>query len=56
MVSMLLADYRAKHPQLKISERNKKLTRLDPGTPFTVWKSDKLQIFGDAHLIHDEIF
>ncbi|CAF1473476.1 unnamed protein product [Didymodactylos carnosus] len=54
MVSMLLTDYRSKHPQLKISERGR-IGRLDRISPMSYWDRDTFNEFGDAHLKHDEI-
>ena len=54
LCSMLIWDYRAKHPNLKLSERGR-AGRLDRASGIAYWNRDKFDQFGDAHLIHDTI-
>ncbi|CAF4563055.1 unnamed protein product, partial [Rotaria sp. Silwood2] len=55
LCSMLLTDYRGKHPNLKINERGR-IDRLDRAYPMHIWNRDNFNQFGDSHLKHDEIF
>lgn len=54
--SMLLNDYLEQHPDIKIDKRYKGSPRLDPHLPSSVWQEERLKTYGDAHIIHDEIF
>ena len=54
--SMLLNDYCEKHSNIKIIKRYKTSKRLDPNLPYYMWDLQRIKQFGDAHLIHDEIF
>ena len=54
LCSILLTDYREKHPNFTISERGR-ADRLDRVFPMSVWNRDNFDRFGDAHLKHDEI-
>jgi len=54
--SMLINDYCEKYPNIRIIKRHKDAPRLDPGLPSNAWEPERLKMFGDAHLIHDEIF
>jgi hypothetical protein len=54
--SMLITDYSKKHPNIIINKRSKTSRRLDPHLPDFMWEPERLQKFGDAHIIHDEIF
>ena len=54
LCSMLIWDYRATHPELKIDERGR-AARLDRGNGIAYWNRDTFDQFGDAHLIHDSI-
>lgn len=52
--SMLISDYRAKHPDFKLSLRGR-AARLDRASGIAYWNREKFDQFGDAHLIHDSI-
>ncbi|CAF2022007.1 unnamed protein product [Rotaria magnacalcarata] len=54
--SMLLNDYLEKHTHMKIDKRHKKSERLDPNLSHLFWQPQRLKQFGDAHIMHDEIF
>jgi hypothetical protein len=54
LCSMLLIDYREKHPNFTISERGR-ADRLDRAHGMGFWDRDNFDSFGDAHLKHDEI-
>ncbi|CAF3948976.1 unnamed protein product [Rotaria sp. Silwood1] len=54
--SMLLDDYCEKHPNIIIDKFHRPSARLDPGFLPQAWKLEQLKRYGDAHLIHDEIF
>ncbi|UJR14764.1 hypothetical protein I4U23_001754 [Adineta vaga] len=54
--SMLINDYFQNHPNMKIDKRSKTSKRLDPHLPVIMWESQRLPSYGDAHLIHDEVF
>jgi hypothetical protein len=54
--SMLLNEYCERHRNITIDKRNKNSMRLDPHLPFHMWDPNHLNGYGDAHLIHDEIF
>ncbi len=54
LCSMLLIDYREKHPNFTLSERGR-ADRLDRAHPMSYWDRDNFDQFGDAHLKHDEI-
>ncbi len=54
LCSMLLTDYREKHPNFTISQRGR-ADRLDRAHGMNYWDRDKFDQFGDAHLKHDEI-
>lgn len=54
--SMLLNDYLAKHPNFTIDKRHKNSPRLDPNLQKYFWEPQTLKRFGDAHVVHDEIF
>ncbi|CAF1471008.1 unnamed protein product [Rotaria sordida] len=54
--SILLNDYCEKHSNIKIDKFPKTSSRLDPNLPPHAWESQRLKQFGDAHIIHDEIF
>ncbi len=54
LCSMLLTDYREKHPNFTLSQRGR-IDRLDRAYPMNFWDRDKFDQFGDAHLKHDEI-
>lgn len=54
--SMMLNDYCGKHSKILIDKRHKLSLRLDPNAPYHMWTQRQLTQFGDAHLIHDEIF
>lgn len=54
LCSMLLIDYREKHPNFTISERGR-ADRLDRAHHMGFWDRDNFDQFGDAHLKHDEI-
>ncbi|CAM2716054.1 unnamed protein product [Rotaria socialis] len=54
--SMLLNDYLEKHTNMKIDKRHKKSQRLDPHLSHLFWQPHKFKQFGDAHIMHDEIF
>jgi hypothetical protein len=54
--SMLLNDYCEKYPNIKIDKRYKQSTRLDSNLPSYMWDQSRLKQFGDAHVVHDEIF
>ncbi|CAF1186234.1 unnamed protein product [Adineta steineri] len=54
--SMLLNDYCEKHSNIKIDKRKHDSKRLDPNLPFHMWEPSRLKTYGDAHVIHDEIF
>lgn len=55
-VSMLLDDYSKKNPNIRISKQRWRSFRLDPHFPDSEWRPGKIKEYGDAHLIHDEIF
>ena len=55
LCSMLLTDYRKRHPNLVIIERNLTM-RLDRDSGLLYWNKSNFEQFGDAHLPHDEIF
>jgi len=54
--SMLLNDYCIKHPNITIDKRYKNSFRLESSSPYHMWESQRLNIYGDAHVMHDEIF
>ncbi len=54
--SMLINDYSVKYSQIKIDKRHKQSLRLDPNLPNHMWEKYRLSQYGDAHIIHDEIF
>ena len=54
LCSMLLIDYREKHPNFTLSERGR-ADRLDRAHGMNYWDRDNFDPFGDAHLKHDEI-
>ena len=54
--SMLINDYCEKHSNIKIDKRYKVSSRLNPDAAYHVWYPQRLKQFGDAHIIHDEIF
>lgn len=54
LCSMLLADYRARHPNFTVQERGRG-DRLDRAYGINHWNNDKFDGYGDAHLVHDEI-
>lgn len=54
--SMLINDYSVKYPHIKIDKRRKQSLRLDPNLPRHMWETHRLKQYGDAHIIHDEIF
>jgi len=54
--SMLLNDYCERHQNSTIDKRHKNSMRLDPHLPSQMWQPNYLNNYGDAHLIHDEIF
>ena len=55
-ISMLINDYLAKDNTIQIDKLYKKSKRLDPGLPMYAWEPQRLKDYGDAHIIHDEIF
>ena len=56
-VSMLINDYITKHSNdTRIDRRYKESPRLDPDKPYHMWEAQRVVQYGDAHLIHDEIF
>ncbi|CAF3454860.1 unnamed protein product [Rotaria sp. Silwood1] len=54
--SMLLDDYCEKHPNIIIDKFHKTSMRLDPDLSQQFWQPQSFKRFGDAHIIHDEIF
>lgn len=55
-ISMLINDYLVKNSTIQIDKRQKRSSRLDPGLPLQAWESMRFRGYGDAHIIHDEIF
>ena len=56
-VSMLIHDYLDKFANdTRIDFRLKESPRLDPDRPFHMWEATRIVQYGDAHLIHDEVF
>ena len=53
LCSMLLTDYREKHPNFSLSER-RRAARLDRASGMNFWNRENFEQFGDAHLKHDE--
>ena len=56
LCSMLLSDYCEQNPKTIIDKRLKTSLRLDSNAPFHMWERQRLSQFGDAHVLHDEIF
>jgi hypothetical protein len=54
--SMLLNEYCERHQNSILDKRHKNSMRLDPHLPSQMWQPNYLNNYGDAHLIHDEIF
>ncbi|CAF1365751.1 unnamed protein product, partial [Didymodactylos carnosus] len=54
MVSMLLGDYRDRHKNFSIHERDRG-QRLDRADALNFWDRSNFSQFGDSHLKHDEI-
>ncbi len=54
--SMLINDYCEKYRNIRIDKRYKTSKRLDPSLPYHMWEKQRLKEYGDAHIIHDEIF
>jgi len=54
--SMLFDDYVERHRDFSIDKRRKLSLRLDPNIPIYTWTAQRMKDFGDAHIIHDEIF
>ena len=54
--SMLINDYYLKYSNISIDKRYKTSLRLDPHLQIHMWDMNKLKEYGDAHIIHDEIF
>jgi hypothetical protein len=54
--SMLFNEYCEKHANVKIDKRHKSSSRLDPNLAYHMWDPQRIKQFGDAHIMHDEIF
>ncbi|UJR31962.1 hypothetical protein I4U23_019435 [Adineta vaga] len=54
LCSMLLIDYRERHPTFNVSERGR-IDRLDRAFGIGAWDRTNFDQYGDAHLVHDEV-
>ena len=54
--SILINDYLANYPNIQIDKRYKQSKRLGSDLPNHMWQIPYVKQYGDAHIIHDEIF
>ena len=55
-ISMLIHDYFTKNSNIQLDKRRKNSVRLDPRLSLQAWEPARFKEYGDAHIIHDEIF